>query len=52
MDFGIGNMVHDMFTLGVPVWERIIRAVLVYAFQRGGTAEARPRSAPTRRSVR
>ena len=32
MDFGIGNMVHDMFTLGVPVWERIIRAVLVYAF--------------------
>ena len=32
MDFGVGNMVHDMFTLGVPVWERIIRAVLVYAF--------------------
>lgn len=32
MDFGIGDMVHDMFTLGVPVWERIIRAVLVYAF--------------------
>ena len=30
MDFGIGNMVHDMFTLGVPVWERIIRAILVY----------------------
>ena len=32
MEFGIGNMVHDMFRLGVPVWERIIRAVLVYAF--------------------
>lgn len=32
MDFGIGSMVHDMFTIGVPVWERIIRAVLVYAF--------------------
>lgn len=32
MDFGIGNMVHDMFTLGVPVWERIIRAILVYFF--------------------
>ncbi len=32
MDFGAGNMVHDMFTLGVPVWERIVRAVLVYAF--------------------
>lgn len=32
MDFGTGNMVHDMLTLGVPVWERIIRAVLVYAF--------------------
>ena len=32
MDFGIGNMVHDMFTLGVPVWERIVRAILVYFF--------------------
>lgn len=32
MDFGIGNMVHDMFTLGVPVWERIARAILVYFF--------------------
>lgn len=32
MDFGIGTMVHDMFTLGVPVWERIIRAILVYFF--------------------
>ena len=32
MDFGIGNMVHEMFTLGVPVWERIIRAILVYFF--------------------
>lgn len=32
MDFGIGNMIHDMFVLGVPVWERIARAVLVYAF--------------------
>ena len=25
-------MINDMFTLGVPVWERVIRAVLVYAF--------------------
>ncbi len=32
MDFGTGNMIHDMFTLGVPVWERLIRAILVYAF--------------------
>ncbi|MEO6397195.1 MAG: YetF domain-containing protein [Tepidiformaceae bacterium] len=32
MEFGIGNMWGDMFGLGVPVWERIIRAVLVYAF--------------------
>jgi uncharacterized membrane protein YcaP (DUF421 family) len=32
MDFGVGGMAHDMFSLGVPVWERIIRAVLVYAF--------------------
>ena len=31
MDFGIGSMINDMFTLGVPVWERVIRAVLVYA---------------------
>ncbi len=32
MAFGVGNMWHDMFVLGVPVWERLIRAVLVYAF--------------------
>jgi uncharacterized membrane protein YcaP (DUF421 family) len=32
MDFGIGNMFHDMFVLGVPVWEKVARAVLVYAF--------------------
>ncbi|MEO9254758.1 MAG: YetF domain-containing protein [Tepidiformaceae bacterium] len=32
MELGIGNMWGEMFGLGVPVWERIIRAVLVYAF--------------------
>ena len=32
MDFGVGGMMHDMFVLGVPVWERVIRAILVYAF--------------------
>jgi uncharacterized membrane protein YcaP (DUF421 family) len=32
VDFGIGGMWDAMFVAGVPVWERIIRAVLVYAF--------------------